>query len=76
MNEEPIDDIEVLEGQLPAASGVAFSKARESALAAGRSVLQAENGVIFEVYPNGSRKFVKFIGPPVEVDPTQKIELQ
>jgi hypothetical protein len=69
------DEIEALEAQFPPASGVAFSNARDGVLASGQSVLQSENGVIYEVSPDGTQKFVKEIDPPVEVDPAKKIEL-
>lgn len=69
------DRIEKLEEQFPPASGVAFSNARDSVLASGQSVLQSENGALFEVFPDGTRRFVRSIDPPVPVDPSQKIEL-
>lgn len=69
------NDIETLEEQFPAASGAAFSAARDSVLASGQSVLQSENDVIYEVFPDGTRRFVKSIEAPVDVEPGQKIEL-
>jgi hypothetical protein len=58
--------IESLEGAFPAASGSAFAHAREQALDAGLSVLQSEDGVIYEVFPNGRRVAVKRIEPPTQ----------
>ena len=75
MIDESNDAIELLEQTFPPASGVAFSNARDSVLASGQSVLQSENGAIYEVSPGGSRRFVKSITPPVDVTPGQKIEL-
>lgn len=69
------DDIEMLEEQFPAASGVAFSAARDSVLASGQSVLQSEDGATYEVFPDGTRRFVKSIDAPVDVEPGQKIDL-
>jgi len=46
---KPIEDdreIEKLESQFPAASGVAFATAREQVLATGQSVLQSKGGTI------------------------------
>jgi hypothetical protein len=57
-------DIQQLESQFPAVSGSAFAVARENVLASGQSVLQSENGVIYEVFPDGRRVRVKQIEPP------------
>jgi hypothetical protein len=69
-------NIEKLEAQFPAISGSAFAAAREQALAAGQSVLQSEQGCIFEVYPNGDRVFVKKIDPPTSVKSGSKIAIR
>lgn len=57
-------DIQQLESQFPAVSGSAFAAARDHALASGQSVLQSDNGVIYEVFPDGRRIRVKQIEPP------------
>ena len=57
-------DLQKLEDQFPAVSGSAFAAARERVLASGQSVLQSENGVIYEVFPDGHRVQVKAIEPP------------
>jgi hypothetical protein len=59
-------DIQKLEDQFPAVSGSAFAEARERVLASGQSVLQSENGVIYEVFPDGQRVAVKRIAPPTK----------
>lgn len=56
-------DIQKFGSQFPAVSGSAFATAREQVLKSGRSVLQSENGVIFEVFPDGRRVEVKKIAP-------------
>ena len=56
-----------LENQFPTAAGSAFAAARRQVLASGQSVLQSEAGVIYEVFPDGSRKRVKDIEPPTPV---------
>jgi hypothetical protein len=56
-----------LEAGFPALSGAAFTAARKATLAAGESVLQSEQGVIYEVFPDGSRIERKRIEPPVPV---------
>ena len=58
------EDIQSLENQFPPASGAAFAAARERVLESGQSVLQAENGVIYEVFPDGRRVEIKKIDPP------------
>lgn len=57
--------IEDLENEFPRLAAGAFLKAREQTLAAGYSVVEAEAGVVYEVFPNGTRKVVKRIEPPV-----------
>jgi hypothetical protein len=70
------DKIELLESQFPAASGSAFAAARASVLASGQSVLQSEQGFIYEVFPNGSRVVVKQIEPPIPAVPGRKITIR
>ncbi len=59
-------EIQQLENRFPAVSGLAFAAAREQVLSSGQSVLQSENGVIYEVFPDGRRVEVKKIEPPVQ----------
>lgn len=75
IRETPDNDEEWLEGQLPSASGAAFATARERVLASGQSLLQSEQGAIYEVFPDGRREFVKAIEPPVAAIPGRKISL-
>ena len=58
------NNIEILENQFPAVSGSAFAAAREQVFASGQSVLQSEQGCIYEVFPNGQRIVVKKTEPP------------
>ena len=60
-------DIQLLESKFPALSGQAFATAREQVLQSGQSVLQSEDGVIYEVFPDGRRAKVKQIEPPTQV---------
>ena len=73
----PIDEqqMERLESNFPAASGVAFANAYQQAIHAGLSVLVSDNGVIFEVFPDGTRKRIKTIAPPSATRPGQKLTL-
>jgi hypothetical protein len=60
-------DIQKIESQFPAVSGSAFAAAREHVLASGQSVLQSQDGVIYEVFPDGHKVVVKNIEPPTPV---------
>jgi len=60
-------EIENLEAQFPAASGSAFAAARDRVLESGQSVLQSQDGFIYEVFPDGRRVIFKKIEPPALV---------
>jgi len=59
-------DLQKLESEFPAVSGSAFAEARKQVLASGQSVLQSQDGVIYEVFPDGRRVEVKKIEPPTQ----------
>lgn len=69
-NEKVID---YLEQYIPEMAQAAVKQAYWQALASGSSVLVGENGVINEVFPDGTVKFVKNIAPVNEVE-TKKIK--
>lgn len=58
------EEIQKLESEFPSASGVAFTEARKMVLASGQSVMQSQDGVIYEVFPDGNRIEVKSIEKP------------
>ncbi len=60
-------DIQQLETQFPAISGLAFAAAREQVLASGQSVLQSEGAFVVRVFPDGRKEVVKEIEPPTRV---------
>ncbi len=68
--------IHELEAKFPALSGLAFTTARNETLASGQSVLQSENGVIYEVFPDGTRKVVKKIEPPTPIQTGTKVTIR
>ena len=71
-----IDDeqgLEELEEQFPSLSGLAFSSAYRRTLDAGLKVLIAEDGFVVEVSPDGTRKRVMKIDPPIPVKPGTRI---
>lgn len=70
------NNIEILENQFPPLSGIVFNAAFQQTLAAGLKVLQSEDGVIYEVSPDGSRRRVKEIEPPTSVVSGHKINIR
>jgi hypothetical protein len=69
-------DIQKLESIFPPLSGSAFAAARQEALTSGQSILQSEQGVIYEVSPNGTRRRVKEIERPTPVVPGSKVTIR
>lgn len=57
-----------LENQFPSLSTEAFAAARRRVLESGQSVLQSEGGIVFRVFPDGTKRKLKEIEPPVKVD--------
>ena len=53
-----------LEEHIPELAQSAVTQAYWQALASGNSVLQSENGSIYEVFPDGTRKLIKTTPPP------------
>lgn len=70
------NNIEELENQFPALSGAAFAAARERVLASGNSVLQSEQGHIYEIFPDGRRVLLKNIEPPTPNASGRKITIR
>ena len=69
------NDILKLESEFPALSGQAFAAARARVLASGQSVLQSSEGVIYEVFPDGTMVAVKEIEPPTLVQPGSRLRI-
>lgn len=72
----PENELERLEREFPPVSGQAFAAARERMLVSGQSVLQSENGCIYEVFPDGRKVFVKQIESPTPVTPGTKFTIR
>ncbi len=68
--------IDYLESRFPDLFEAAVRVAYWNTLAAGHSVLESEGGFIYETFPDGSRKVVKEIEPPIVVDMSQRIAIQ
>lgn len=64
-----------LAGMVERLSELAVRKAYRRALASGSKVLVSEDGVLYEVAADGSRKAVKRIEPPVAVTKGQKYQI-
>ena len=61
-------EIDFLEQQIPELAALATRKAYWDALSSGQSVMIAEDGKLIEVFPDGSKKFIKNIAPRVRID--------
>ncbi len=60
MSEEIITQ---LEASVPMLSGVAFDRVRDRVLSSGQSMLQSENGVLYEVFPDGRKVKLRNVEP-------------
>jgi len=56
--------MQFLEEHIPELAQSAVTQAYWQALASGSSVLQSDKGVIYEVFPDGTRKLIKTTPPP------------
>ena len=68
----PEQTMRFLEEHIPELAESAVTQAYWQALASGSSVLESDNGVIYEVFPDGTRKFVKTTTPPSAVTVGEK----
>ena len=66
------EEIDYLEAHIPELADAAFTQAYWQALAAGSSVMISEGGALYEVFPNGERRFVKHVEPPMRVTVGEK----
>lgn len=69
-------ELEKMESAFPALSAQVFREARAEALRHGLSVVESENGVVYEVSPDGRRREIKRVALPVEVEPGLKLTLR
>ena len=68
-------ELQLLESRFPSASGSVFAAARKRVLDSGQSVLQSEDGSIYEVFPDGRKEVVKAVEPPIRVTSGRKFSL-
>jgi hypothetical protein len=69
------EEIGELERRIPELAQVAFAEAYQRTLAAGQSVLVSDHGFVLEVFPDGTRKMIKQIEPPVPVVKGSKLKI-
>lgn len=60
----PEQTLRFLEEHIPELAESAVTQAYWQALASGCSVLESDNGVIYEVFPDGTRQVIKSTQPP------------
>jgi len=72
-NEKVID---YLEQYIPEMAEAAVKQVYWQALASGSSVLVSENGVINQVFPDGTIKFLKNIPPRIEMEKGKVIQIK
>ena len=61
------EQMEQLEQQFPPLAGAAFAAARSEALAAGFSVMETQDAILWEVFPDGTRRAIKPVAPSIPV---------
>jgi hypothetical protein len=64
--------MQFLEEHIPELAQSAVTQAYWQTLASGNSVLQSDNGKIYEVFPDGTRTLIKTVTPPTSVSPGEK----
>lgn len=64
-----------LEDHIPELAAAAITQAYWAALASGHTVLEADNGALVEVFPDGTRKFIKRLPPRTKVIPGSRYKL-
>lgn len=65
-----------LEESIPELAEAAVKQAYWRALAAGHSVLTTENGMLVEVHPDGTKKIIKKLAPPISVVKGIRLEIK
>ena len=60
-------ELDYLESHIPELAAAAVTQAYWTALASGHSVLEADDGKLIEVFPDGTRKFIENLPPHTKV---------
>jgi uncharacterized protein (DUF433 family) len=64
--------IDYLEERIPGMIMAAGSRAYDASLASGNHVMVVEDGAIYEIAPEGTRRYIKLVEPSIRVDPGTK----
>jgi hypothetical protein len=72
MNENAMQHIEE---HIPELADAAIKQAYWSALSSGSSVLECSDGIMYEVSPDGSKREIKKVKPPLDISGMQRLEL-
>jgi hypothetical protein len=67
------ESMRFLEEHIPELANSAIKQAYWQALATGNSVLQYEEGAIYEVFPDGTRQLIKTLAPLTSVQAGQQV---
>lgn len=76
MKNECENALELLDGNILKMMQTAIANAHRNALSSGSRVLVSENGVINEIFPDGTIKFVKKISPPIKAEKGKIIKIK
>jgi len=69
-------ELDYLEEHIPELAKSAIRQAYWNALASGKSVLESIDGGIYEIFPDGTKKFIKKNEPRKKVTVGQVLELK
>lgn len=69
-------ELDFLEEMIPALANSATHKAYLDTLSSGRSVMEAIDGAIYEIFPDGSKKFIKSIEKDIELSDQKLVYIQ
>jgi hypothetical protein len=72
--------IRELEEQIPLAASTAFAQAHQQALLSGQTLVQTSSGSagygLYEIHPDGTRKLLKQLTPPLPVTPGTRMKIR
>lgn len=69
-------EINFLEEHIPELAALATAQAYWQALASGSSVLQYQEGGIYEVFPDGTQKLIKTLPPRPSIKIGQRVTIK
>lgn len=61
-------ELDFLENYIPELANSAVKKAYLDTLSAGRSVTEVIQNKIYEIFPDGSKRYIKDIEPDIKID--------